>query len=169
MSYQDNRQSMIPALRISAIDVLCCAMVASFVLFLVLSSQPVRRMRASGKGKAASTIHVQLSVNDPATIVSLNLIPPQGGGDAIRIPAALYTDQSANPAAARAAADTAAGILKGGGWNWVAFPDWGKALLVLEKPVNGQWKADISYAHGESLQDVKVTVQLIGSCEFAGK
>src|ERR1039458_6760074 len=128
MSYQDNRQSVILPLGISAIDVLCCAMVASFVLFLVLSSQPARRMHASGKGKSASTIHVQLTVHDPATVVSLKLIPPEAGGDAVRIPAALYTDQTINPAAALAEAGSSAGILKGGGWNWVAFPDWGEAL-----------------------------------------
>jgi hypothetical protein len=166
MSYQSNRQSMILPLGISAIDVLCCAMVASFVLFLVLSSQPVRERRAAANGKSSPSMKLRLTVFDPTTVLSLKLLPPQGGEEAVPVPVSLWTDEPVNARDTGPSPDRKPALQKGGGWAWFVFPRGGESLLVLERPLNGQWRADLSYAHGPSLEDVRVNVQVYGSCLF---
>lgn len=79
MSNRDPQKGLpIVALGLSAIDMLCCAMVSGLVMFLVLSSpRPARPIESDRKGDL-SGIRLRYEPEDPDTIVVLRFVRTGG-------------------------------------------------------------------------------------------
>lgn len=162
---QKGQQSILISLGISAIDVLCCAMIASFVLFLVLSSR-ARDQNRGTKGELARCMQIRIEEkeSDPTAVLNLVLEPPLSSGPA-EIPSSLWTDEGSSGSEIQHWQAARPGLQQDGHWKWLVFSP-RLSMLILEKPVSGDWHASLGYAHGMSGSELRVAVQCDGACEY---
>jgi hypothetical protein len=153
--------SLIVPLGISAIDVLCCAMICSFVLFLVFANAADKQRRKE-VGPSVAAIVIRLVSHKPGVEFNISLTPPPNTVVADEVPTLYFSDQAQGRV-------RKAGLQKGGSWKWIKMPDLGDArdaLLIVERPITGQWHASVSYSASSSLEDADLIITMTGRCPF---
>lgn len=164
MSREGQSDSIVITLGISAIDVLSCAMISSFVLFLVFTGTQSRRGHLTNKGKngpPALVLHMQY--HNSESVFNLILVPRAANPASKQEQILLFTDESSKT-------EPLQGLGNGTGvFSWNATPTLAEALLIVERPEPIAWDVSVSYAHAPTLEDSTVTFDIDGGCHFKGE
>jgi hypothetical protein len=162
----EGKSSMVIPLGISAIDVLCCAMISSFVMFLVFAGTASRRpQHAEQSGNGPPAIVLRMRYDKPESLFNLILYPAKTTQSSDRGDILLWTDESST-AEVRGAQGPKSESSTAGGWSWTATPALEEALLIIEQPVPRLWNVDVSYADAPTLEDATVNIDIYGKCTF---
>jgi hypothetical protein len=134
------------ALGISAIDVLCCALVGGLVLFLILSVEG-RNHKLAGRGGPNRDLVVMLLYDNwnPPPVLRLRVTPGNSPSPGKRAggPTEYWTDGDRRR-------DAGNMFLESGGASWSVVPDATEvgermAILHLRRPVPGDWGLTVGY------------------------
>lgn len=170
MSREGQHQSMVITLGISAIDVLSCAMISSFVLFLVFTGTLFRRAHHNtnkgNNGSPALVLHIQY--RNQESVFNLILEPRAVASASKHEQILLWTDESSKTVSLQGLENETTGSAPGV-FSWNATPALKEALLIVERPVPIAWDVSVSYADAPSLEDSTITFDIDGGCQFKGE
>jgi hypothetical protein len=155
MTAKSPRQNLMVALGISAIDVLCCALVSSILLFLILTA-PTKKIDESVSGGSEPTIRIFVAVSSDVPDVPIIRVLVYPGSEADVLPVEFWASnmsQVARPTSAIKLGDVSSLYRDGGDAWWIPsqLPAKGEAqmpssMLAVRKPKIGNWKIQLEYA-----------------------
>jgi hypothetical protein len=161
--------SLIVTLGISAIDVLCCALVGGLVLFLILSQEGSIKRLASSRGPNRDLI-ILLSYETvaPEQVLRLRLLPPLGRAPAYKsAPTEYWSDRMDGGRIEDS-------VLQDGGvssWSILGDdrrPGSRQVVLHVHRPAPGQWGFSVGYVDaaenmaGVPNSTVPMTIRVFG-------
>jgi hypothetical protein len=165
MSQEDRGQSIAISLGISAIDVLTCAMISSFVLFLVMAGT-TSHGRARRAGTNSTSFVLTLQYDKTESVFNVILVPNSKSPSLHEAPLSLWTDEANKTESFQGSEDKLNGSALQGTWSWNPVPSLGDALLIIEEAVPQAWNVSVSYAHAPLLREANVRIQIDGRCRF---
>jgi hypothetical protein len=169
MSHEGQRQSVVITLGISAIDVLSCAMISSFVLFLVFTGTlpPLgHHMNKGNSGPSALVVHMKYQYSE--SVFNLILVPRSATAASKQEQILLWTDESSKTELLRGIDNRTTGSAAGV-FSWNATPALAEAMLIIERSDPIAWDVSVSYADAPTLEDRMITFDIEGECQFKGE
>lgn len=176
MKPRRSRENFTIALGISAIDVLCCSLVSSILLFLILTS-PAKKNVALSSGGNEPTLIVSFAVTDDNPIVRVLVYP---GDTPELLPVEFWAGNAAQvtrPPSSIKLGDVSSLYRDGGFAWWIPSEAAGSnrlpstsgpsSSLVVRNPSSGNWKIKIGYAgYYEAKAIPRKTVVTVSATNF---